>query len=98
MRPDISRWRSASAYDYLDRLVAPDLAWEWLRRNGDYQRDYSEIGRHETEASLLTDRTRQRWGLQFRCSSVLQRYRNDDLLGARSRSWPRHSDRSASAG
>lgn len=83
MKPDISRWRSASAYDYLDRLVAPDLAWEWLRRNGDYQRDYSEIRGHETEASLLTDRTRQRWGLQFRCSSVPQRYRNDDILGAR---------------
>ncbi|MER9291522.1 DUF6499 domain-containing protein [Mesorhizobium sp. M0510] len=42
MRPDTSLWRSSSTYDYLDDLVAADLAWEWLRRNPDYQRDYAE--------------------------------------------------------
>lgn len=37
MKPDTSRWRSSSSYDYLDKLDAPDLAWEWLRRNTKYQ-------------------------------------------------------------
>ena len=40
MTPDISHWRSSERYEYVEDLVSPELAWEWLRRNEDYQRDF----------------------------------------------------------
>ena len=33
MPSDLSGWRSTAGYDYVERLGASDLAWEWLRRN-----------------------------------------------------------------
>ena len=38
--PPVPDWRSAAAYAYLDDLNPSELAWEFLRRNLDYQRDY----------------------------------------------------------
>ena len=49
MGPDTSRWRSSDTYDYLDQLVAPDLAWECLRRNAVYQRDFAESTRRVSQ-------------------------------------------------
>lgn len=60
MSPDASRWRSADAYDYLDDLSAADLAWEYLRRNPDYQNDFQTASRGRDE-----DRISARWGLRF---------------------------------
>src|SRR3546814_14630164 len=68
MKPDTSRWRSSSTYDYLDDLIPSDLAWEWLRRNTGYQRDYSEIERRPRDARHLTNLARLRWGVRFACS------------------------------
>ena len=39
MQPDRSNWRDQAAYDYLDDLAAPELGWECLRRNPEYQDD-----------------------------------------------------------
>jgi hypothetical protein len=59
MSPDASRWRSSEAYDYLDDLSAADLAWEYLRRNPDYQRDFQTAeGRGDADWT-------ERWGLRF---------------------------------
>lgn len=60
MSPDASRWRSADAYDYLDDLPAADLAWEYLRRNPDYQNDFETASRGGAAAALSV-----RWGLRF---------------------------------
>jgi hypothetical protein len=60
MSPDASRWRSAEAYDYLDELPAADLAWEYLRRNPDYQRDF-QSARDDAGAADWEGR----WGLRF---------------------------------
>ena len=38
--PSIADWRSAAAYTYLNDLTPAELAWEFLRRNPDYQREY----------------------------------------------------------
>lgn len=58
-------WRSAAAYEYVRNLDPADIAWEFLRRNPEYQQDYGRIVREnlddEREAQLL-----QRWGLRFR--------------------------------
>jgi hypothetical protein len=86
MRPDTSQWRSSSTYDYLDDLVAADLAWEWLRRNTDYQRDYAEAERPDADRERLTNMVRMRWGLRFPCRPDFQCHQDDGVLGAGSRS------------
>jgi hypothetical protein len=60
MSPDASRWRSPEAYDYLDDLPAADLAWEYLRRNPDYQRDFQRVSELDDSADW-----EGRWGLRF---------------------------------
>ncbi|MGV6876558.1 transcriptional regulator domain-containing protein [Pseudochelatococcus sp. B33] len=66
MTPDASTWRTSAHYDHLDELTPSDLAWEWLRRNDEYDADFeasiSESGDRET----LTERMQWRWGLRFR--------------------------------
>lgn len=60
-----SDWQSAAAYEYVRNLDPADIAWEFLRRNPEYQQDYDRIAREnlddEREVQLL-----QRWGLRFR--------------------------------
>ena len=64
MSPDTSRWRFAEAYDYLDELPAADLAWEYLRRNPQYQDDFAQASLNPPPADWT-----QRWGLRFPCRS-----------------------------
>lgn len=66
MRPDTSRWRAQSSYDFVDRAPVDHLAWECLRRNHDYQHDYGELLRQGSLDQPLPDRMRDRWGLRFR--------------------------------
>jgi len=66
MKPDTSCWRERDRYDYFDSLTVERLAWECLRRNEDYQRDYRRlVGRREQDAPL-PDAAQRRWGLRFR--------------------------------
>ncbi|MER8779206.1 DUF6499 domain-containing protein [Mesorhizobium sp. M0977] len=91
MRPDTSQWRSSSTYDYLDNLVAADLAWEWLRRNADYQRDYAEVKHPDADRERLTNMVRIRWGLRFPCPPNFQCHQDIGFLGAGIRSGHRHA-------
>jgi hypothetical protein len=65
MSPDASPWRSAEAYDYLDALSPADLAWEYLRRNPDYQTDF-QTARQGGDGEGVS----ARWGLRFPCRPV----------------------------
>ncbi|MBZ9738352.1 transcriptional regulator domain-containing protein [Mesorhizobium sp. CO1-1-4] len=59
-------WRSETAYDYVDDLTPGDLAWEFLRRNPDYQKAYQDLvstGRLSFEAA---EKLANLWGLRFR--------------------------------
>lgn len=60
-----SRWRSASDYDYVESLTAPDLAWEWLRRNVDYQKAYARAVERKEDPRDLMHMMRRSWGLRF---------------------------------
>ncbi len=42
MLPEAADWMDASAYDYWDDLAPEGLAWEFLRRNRDYQRAFAD--------------------------------------------------------
>lgn len=64
--PDTSKWRASPIYDYVDNLVDTSLAWEWLRRNGDYQRDYRDLSQATDDGNhRLMEKTHTHWGLRF---------------------------------
>jgi len=79
MSLDPSQWRSTSEYDYVETLEAPDLAWEWLRRNADYQCDYAK----RWAPQRLTQHVRRRWGLRFPDQPAPGRLGSYRLLAAR---------------
>ena len=82
MTPDTSGWRTSPGYDFLDQLIAPDLAWECLRRNRDYQRDYADTERPAPDLQIITEGVRLRWGLRLPRPTDPQCHRDDGVLGA----------------
>lgn len=65
MTPDASGWRSSALYDHVERISASDVAWEWLRRNEAYDKDFQALTDARGDPQPLTDKIRQRWGLRF---------------------------------
>ena len=80
MSHDPSRWRSSPSYEYVDHLTAPDVGWEWLRRNEEYQRDYAELAGASSESPSLIERAGEAWGLRFPCRSFSEVDRNANIL------------------
>lgn len=70
MRPDTSRWRADSAYDVIDHAGVDHLAWECLRRNRDYLKDYAALRRTGDLGQPLPEPLERRWGLRFPCQAV----------------------------
>lgn len=56
-------WRSAAAYAELENASARDLAWEFLRRNPRYVRDWEELDDRRPDDAA--DAVAERWGLRF---------------------------------
>ena len=63
---DPSKWRDASAYDFVDDLPVDALAWEFLRRNPAYQQHYREIVDSGADSVSLDEAILRHWGLRFR--------------------------------
>lgn len=60
-------WRSAERYADLSGCSAAELAWEFLRRNPDYQQDCALQGQDASSGQTDAERVRlDRWGLSFR--------------------------------
>lgn len=66
MPSDRSGWRSTADYDYVERLGASDLAWEWLRRNKHYAQDYATLSKAAPDDASLKEALLDKWGLRFR--------------------------------
>lgn len=66
MKPDTSRWRNRSSYDFFDRLSIEGLAWECLRRDEPYQEFYRGIVSRRSEMEPLRQEEERKWGLRFR--------------------------------
>jgi hypothetical protein len=81
--PDASQWRSSEIYDRFEDLTASELAWEWLRRNEAYDRDFATLADKDVDPQTLTDRIRQRWGLMFSGRSSARPSRSSGLLASR---------------
>jgi hypothetical protein len=62
MQPGTSKWRVKEGYDFLEGLPPEGLAWEFLRRNTDYQHDYTM--RKSERRSRDRAVSANRWGLQ----------------------------------
>lgn len=95
MTPDISHWRSSERYEYVERLVSPELAWEWLRRNEDYQRDFEAAQVEPDAGTMATEATMSKWGLRFPAVAGPRRQRGRAHLGAHREHWRRTTDRTA---
>ena len=74
MVPDTSRWKTSPEYDFMDDLGGGDLAWECLRRNSGYQKDYSNLLRNARTDAPLPQEMSRRWGLRFRRPAKSQRH------------------------
>ncbi len=62
-------WRSEAAYAYLNDLTPAELAWEFLRRNPEYQRDYRTAADATADQVELPESLITQWGLRFRDQS-----------------------------
>ena len=58
-------WRSPESYKSLQNADITDIAWECLRRNLDYQRDYEAMIANSRDGEV-TPEFRRRWGICFR--------------------------------
>lgn len=58
-------WRSLddTYYDHIEQAEMTGMAWECLRRNTSFERDYQTISSSDP---TLSGRIRQHWGLVFR--------------------------------
>lgn len=69
MKPDSSQWQDSQAYEFI-RTATPDaLAWEFLRRNTDYQREFADIQNAGTPNTPSPNEFRTQWGLRFSSKS-----------------------------
>ena len=58
-------WRSEQAYANFEKAEVADIAWEWLRRDREYQGEYKALVSDEQLGGITHD-FRQKWGLSFR--------------------------------
>jgi hypothetical protein len=84
--PPVRQWRSDAAYAYLNELEPAELAWEFLRRNPNYQRDYKAAGDATADQAELSDSLIAQWGLRFRDPSGSSRGQRTGRLAGASRS------------
>lgn len=59
-------WRSPAAYRHVRDIPAAGFAWEYLRRDKDYQRDYEKLKRMRKPSARRLEEFSRRWGLRFR--------------------------------
>lgn len=66
MSPD--EWKSAEAYEGLRSYAAPELAYEFLRRNPDYISDRDRLRRARSTGRANSDQEdafARKWGARF---------------------------------
>lgn len=83
--PDDESWRSQDATGYLDRVQRAGFAWEFLRRNPDYRKDYDNMSRHLASGTTIALEAAlalaQRWGLSFPVRSAATEQPGADAMG-----------------
>jgi hypothetical protein len=94
--PSAPQWRSDAAYAYLNELQPAELAWEFLRRNPNYQRDFQAAADATADQADLSESLIAQWGLRFRNPSGSSSGQRTGRLAGASRS--KHRSRRVGAG
>lgn len=58
-------WRSPAAYKFAKSIPAAGFAWEYLRRDDDYRREFEAITAVREPDPDWLEAFAQRWGLRF---------------------------------
>ena len=58
-------WRSPAAYGHTKHIPAAGFAWEYLRRNDEYRREFRTIALAEGPNGHDVEAFAARWGLRF---------------------------------
>lgn len=90
-----ANWRNPETYRYLENLNPAELAWEFLRRNPDYQREVATSGPLDERATAALT---AHWGLRFPDTSRPTRQERRHLLEPRRRPGRNHSGANKRAG
>lgn len=61
-----SDWRSPAAYGYAHSIPAAGFAWEYIRRDDEYRRDFQRLKRIPHPDFEARTAFSNRWGLRFR--------------------------------
>ncbi len=59
-------WRSEKDYPDPNTITIGGLAWEYLRRDPNYQRDFERLRRITSPTATVLDAFTHRWGMRFR--------------------------------
>uniref|UniRef100_E6VPU2 Transcriptional regulator-like domain-containing protein n=1 Tax=Rhodopseudomonas palustris (strain DX-1) TaxID=652103 RepID=E6VPU2_RHOPX len=84
-------WRDPTNYGYLSDLNPAGLAWEFLRRNPEYENEVTASNPADDRAAAALT---AHWGLRFPDSPKLVGHRRKDLLEPGRRPGRPHSDNS----
>lgn len=58
-------WRAPASYGHAKAIPPAGFAWEYLRRDEDYQRDFQTIASVKEPGTAQLETFSQRWGLRF---------------------------------
>lgn len=58
-------WRAPASYGHAKAIPPAGFAWEYLRRDEDYQRDFQTIASVKELGADQLENFSQRWGLRF---------------------------------
>ncbi|MCX8999113.1 DUF6499 domain-containing protein [Rhizobiaceae bacterium BDR2-2] len=58
-------WRSSAAYRHTNTIPVAGFAWEYLRRDDEYHRDFQTMTRIRNPGARKLDQFSARWGLRF---------------------------------
>lgn len=58
-------WKSEQDYANFEKAETADIAWEWLRRDREYELDFCNLT-GAARSGGMTHEFRNKWGLSFR--------------------------------
>jgi len=61
-------WRSERDYAKFEKAETADIAWEWLRRDSEYEHEFRSLTA-AARSIAMPQQFRKKWGLSFRRQS-----------------------------
>ena len=58
-------WRQAAQYQQAEVIAVSGIAWEYLRREEAYHRDFHRLNGRKSQAATTLEAFSERWGLRF---------------------------------